>query len=167
MNVRRLLTAALAGAALVFLAAADAAPNKKGGPPGQQRQPPGQMRHAPAPPARIAPAPMHRAPPPPRGAGAVVDWNHGYWHHGYYGSRFGWWWVVGPSWYFYSYPVYPYWYPPERTEVIVVEQPQPSGPPPQAYWYWCDDPKGYYPYVAQCPGGWEPVPATPPAPATK
>ena len=29
--------------------------------------------------------------------------------------------------------------------------------PPQQdpdYWYYCEDPRGYYPYVPDCPGGW-------------
>ncbi len=30
-----------------------------------------------------------------------------------------------------------------------------------AWWYRCDDPSGYYPYVKNCPGGWLMVPAQP------
>lgn len=26
--------------------------------------------------------------------------------------------------------------------------------PPQPYWYYCQNPGGYYPYVQQCPNGW-------------
>jgi hypothetical protein len=68
---------------------------------------------------------------------------------------------VGPYW--------PYdYYPP----VVVAPPPavyvQPSAPdavPQQEYWYYCDDPQGYYPYVQQCPGGWRPVtPTSPPSP---
>lgn len=33
-----------------------------------------------------------------------------------------------------------------------------------AWWYRCDRPGGYYPYVKECPGGWQPVPARPPSP---
>lgn len=29
-------------------------------------------------------------------------------------------------------------------------------------WYYCDSPKGYYPYVHSCPSGWQKVPTTPP-----
>ncbi|MGH8460393.1 MAG: hypothetical protein ACRESS_02185 [Stenotrophobium sp.] len=82
-------------------------------------------------------------------------WHGGYWHRGWYGPRYGWWWVVGPSWYYYDAPIYPY---PGYT----VVQTAPSGPPPTQYWYRCEQPAGYYPYVAQCPGGWTAVPATPP-----
>jgi len=35
------------------------------------------------------------------------------------------------------------------------------GAAPQAYWYYCNDPPGYYPQVNQCPGGWQQVPAQP------
>ncbi len=38
-------------------------------------------------------------------------------------------------------------------------------PAPQS-WYYCDNPRGYYPYVTACAGGWRPVPATP-APSGK
>ena len=35
----------------------------------------------------------------------------------------------------------------------------PSGEP--GYWYYCGNPEGYYPYVQQCSGEWQTVPATP------
>jgi hypothetical protein len=61
-------------------------------------------------------------------------------------------------------PVVPFWapyaYPP-----VVVQSPPPvvvQPPSPQASWYYCDNPKGYYPHVQQCPGGWRPVAPTPP-----
>jgi hypothetical protein len=28
---------------------------------------------------------------------------------------------------------------------------------PTQYWYYCDNPQGYYPYVANCPTPWRPV----------
>jgi len=61
-----------------------------------------------------------------------------------------WWW--GP-------PYYPY-YPYDPQPPLVIQQqppayveptPQPEG---QYYWYFCQDPQGYYPYVKKCPGGW-------------
>ncbi len=72
----------------------------------------------------------------------------------------------------YPYPVYPYPYPAyvypappvviERPAPIIVESP-PAPPPAQQYWYYCEDPKGYYPYVSQCPRGWmQVVPQTQP-----
>jgi hypothetical protein len=65
--------------------------------------------------------------------------------------------VVVPFW-----APYPYGYP----HVVVSPPPvyvqpaprvyvQPA--PPQQYWYYCDDPPGYYPYVQQCPAGWRQV----------
>ncbi len=92
-------------------------------------------------------------------------------HHGFRGSRV----FVGahvfvspgvffgaPYWYPYAYP-YPAYSPP-----VVVEAPAPvyAQPQPQQYWYYCQNPHGYYPYVPQCPGGWlqvmpSPAPPTP------
>jgi len=38
-----------------------------------------------------------------------------------------------------------------------------TGPPPGTqWWYLCSSPRGAYPYVRECPGGWERVPAAPP-----
>jgi len=66
-------------------------------------------------------------------------------------------------WYFYDRPIYPY--PLVVGEITYVE-PMPVAPPPvvvvpapppppvvQAapqFWYWCDNPQGYYPYVQAC-----------------
>ncbi len=65
----------------------------------------------------------------------------------------------------------PFWWGPwpyyAGPPVVVQSAPttyiqQPTTP---AYWYYCQNPKGYYPYVSQCPGGWLTVvpPAQPPA----
>jgi hypothetical protein len=70
---------------------------------------------------------------------------------------------VGPGWWgppYHSYPAPP----------VVVQQPpayvQPEPAPPAqapAYWYYCPNPQGYYPYVQQCPNGWmQVVPSAPP-----
>jgi hypothetical protein len=42
----------------------------------------------------------------------------------------------------------------------------PPGTPPTTgpWWYFCASPRGAYPYVRECPGGWERVPAVPPGP---
>jgi hypothetical protein len=90
-------------------------------------------------------------------------WRSGQWHRARHRGRFGWWWVVGGLWYFYPEPVYPY---PDyaSTDVDVEEAPPvaaaPVGPPAQ-YWYYCNDPPGYYPYVPYCATPWQPVPAAP------
>lgn len=51
---------------------------------------------------------------------------------------------------------------------VVYVQPAPVyapdiAPVAQQYWYFCRAANAYYPYVASCPGGWQAVPATPPA----
>jgi hypothetical protein len=47
---------------------------------------------------------------------------------------------------------------------IIVQQapPVPAGWPPARFRYYCDNPAGYYPYVASSNGQWREVPATPP-----
>jgi hypothetical protein len=69
--------------------------------------------------------------------------------------------VVGP-------PFYPYGYcapPPviiRRTPPVYVEPERQK----DAYWYYCESPKGFYPYVKSCPDGWMKVvpQPTPPDP---
>lgn len=69
---------------------------------------------------------------------------------------------------YYGYP-YPYpYYPPAVVTVPPVSQnyiiQAPSAMqqnPVAAYWYYCKHPKGYYPYVRECPGGWQRVAPTP------
>ena len=92
---------------------------------------------------------------------------------------------VGIGLYFgvpYGYPYYPpyyypYYYPPvivtpARPPVYIEQAPPSSYIPPdiaapsesdQYYWYHCDKPDGYYPYVKECPGGWKKVTPTPPS----
>lgn len=114
-------------------------------------------------------------------------YGHGYQGHGhyygrgYYGARgyypgFGF--YFGSPYPYYPY-AYPYWGPPYPyypPAVVAV----PSSPPvyiekgggrdaapaqsdAQAYWYYCASSNAYYPYVKQCPGGWErQVPMPPP-----
>ena len=73
--------------------------------------------------------------------------------------------------YYYPYPAYSYAYPypyaaapaypaapPYPQQPPVVAQ---NGPPPQQNWYYCDNPRGYYPYVQSCGSGWRAVPAQP------
>jgi hypothetical protein len=81
-------------------------------------------------------------------------WHGGHWAHGDYGGRTGWWWVVGPSWYYYPAPVYPYPAPPQA----IVAGPLPA---PAQYWYYCEPLRGYYPNVSACPTPWRVVLSTP------
>ncbi|MGA9478339.1 MAG: hypothetical protein WBV21_11195, partial [Desulfobacterales bacterium] len=68
---------------------------------------------------------------------------------------------MGPPWYPYGY----YSPPP----VIVQQQPPVVVQPeqqPDNYWYYCQNPQGYYPYVKNCPEGWmkvvpQPTPSNP------
>ncbi len=84
-------------------------------------------------------------------------WHGGHWAHARHGGRAGWWWVIGPTWYWYPSPVYPY---PDPYQPPVVAAP-PAAPAPPQYWYYCANPQGYYPYVPQCGGPWQKVPANP------
>jgi hypothetical protein len=50
----------------------------------------------------------------------------------------------------------PYYYPAPPV-VVVPQQPQTYVQRDQQesnYWYYCQNPQGYYPYVKSCPGGW-------------
>lgn len=89
-------------------------------------------------------------------------WRRGHWVHRRHDGRAGWWWVVGSAWYFYPSRVEPFPDPYQPAMVVV-----PQVPATQQYWYYCANPAGYYPYVAQCGANWQRVPATvpPPAPA--
>lgn len=71
----------------------------------------------------------------------------------------------GPYW---SAPVYPQVVPVpveppvyiERADQVGAEAslaPQPEGSAAQGWWYWCANPEGFHPDVADCPGGWQPV----------
>jgi hypothetical protein len=71
----------------------------------------------------------------------------------------------GPFWAPYAEPyAYPYRSPSAYPPVVIQPPPQVSvqPPPPPPMWYYCEHPRGYYPYVPQCPGGWRQVPAPPP-----
>jgi hypothetical protein len=92
------------------------------------------------------------APPPP---GAVVNAPAGYWYQGYNGTTYGWWWVVGTTWYLYPAPTYPA--PDPSQPPLTVANATPPGYQPGPYWYWCGQPAGYFPYVSQCQVPWQPV----------
>ena len=71
--------------------------------------------------------------------------------HGGYG--WGWFpWVVGGAMVGATLGA-PYRYPPP----VVVQAPPPVYIQPEQqtyYWYYCQDPQGYYPYIQSCPNGW-------------
>ncbi|HEY1961690.1 MAG TPA: hypothetical protein VGG69_04670 [Rhizomicrobium sp.] len=78
-------------------------------------------------------------------------WTHGRWWHGRWHNRLGWWWWANGGWFFYDAPVYPY---PDYVSETYYDVP---GADYSAYWYYCRDPEGYYPYVQRCNGEWQPV----------
>lgn len=96
------------------------------------------------------------------GVGVVID---PFWFvPGYYGSSY-----YYPRAYYSPYYYPPYYYPPAVVNYPVeppeyIERGGDVEPVPQASasWYYCADPQGYYPYVKQCPGGWQAVPPQPP-----
>ena len=118
---------------------------------------------------------------PPRnghrgGGGHHGGKHHHHGHHGHGGTK----WVVGvgfgyggfPYWggyypwypaaYYPAYPYYPGYYPAQyvpQQPTTYVEQPAPQAQPQAAtgYWYYCADPGAYYPYIKECPAGWQRV----------
>jgi hypothetical protein len=91
-------------------------------------------------------------------------WSQGSWYHGVYLSHEGWWWVVGPIWYYYSVPVYPYPSTPAAYYVLTTPPPL-SGPPPgadapkatggpQAFTYFCEKTQAFFPLVSSCDAKW-------------
>ena len=112
------------------------------------------------------------------GAIAGNAWaDHGYHGHygGYYHGHANVGIVIGAPlfgpWYYppYYYPYYsPYYYPPAVIENTApptyIEQPAKQAPQ-TAYWYYCRAAKAYYPYIKECPEGWQRVlPQPAPAP---
>ncbi len=92
----------------------------------------------------------------------------GYYGPGFYsGYGYG---GYGFGGYGFGYPFYyppSYYYPPTvivpTTPPVYIQQQQAQPAQPQSnYWYYCQNPDGYYPYVKSCPGGWLQVAPQPP-----
>ena len=65
-----------------------------------------------------------------------------------------------PGPYYYYPPPPPYYYAPPP---VYIEQ-YPGAPAPQSQdWYYCPNANAYYPYVKDCPGGWQRVLPSQPA----
>lgn len=96
-------------------------------------------------------------------------WNHGgaHWRGGiflnfgvpypyYWGPRY-----YGPPVYYEAPPAY-YYSPPvvvaPASPPVYVERGDDEAAAKPTWWYWCQSAKGYYPYVKECPGGWQRVP---------
>ncbi len=90
----------------------------------------------------------------------------------------GWGWGWGGPW---GYPPAYYYYPPygyapyygyggygySSSPPVYIEQGGAQAAPAQQqptsnYWYYCSNPQGYYPYVKECPPGWQKVAPQPP-----
>lgn len=105
-------------------------------------------------------------------SGAALARGGDHWHgpHVGLGVWFGPPVIVGPP---FAYP-YPYYYPygyaapypyyggPVEREYSDRYRDEPAPiDPPRANWYYCPEARAYYPYVKDCPKGWEAVPAQP------
>jgi hypothetical protein len=88
---------------------------------------------------------------------------------------------IDPFWGPWYYPPGPYYYPTYYPPVVVsppapqvyIEPPLTTTPAVPAepnaamtgnYWYYCAATKTYYPYVKECPSGWQRVSPQPPQP---
>jgi hypothetical protein len=96
-------------------------------------------------------------------ANAFEYWGHGgRWVHDRHNGRLGWWWIVGPSWYFYPRP-YAVTTPQtviiqqpvqQQPQQVVIEQGAPQAAVPSPVLYYCRSTETYYPDTMTCPGGW-------------
>jgi hypothetical protein len=131
--------------------------------------------------------PAHAAPPgggqPHVQSGVHGDFHRDFHDHGRHDhSRFGFGFGFGDPWWgpdywdyaYWDYPYpyyYPYYYPPSpaysgnpsAVPAPGQEPAQANGAPPPQFWYYCDNPQGYYPYVQNCSTTWKQVAATPPS----
>ena len=108
-----------------------------------------------------------------RGGHYSGGWGYGHGGHNGY-SSFGF--YFGAPFYsypYYSYPYqYPYYYPPAiitvpaTPPVYIQRSPSAAQQNPPGYWYYCNNPEGYYPYIKECPNGWQQVEPVPPAPSS-
>ncbi|MDP2882045.1 MAG: hypothetical protein Q8N89_10720 [Azonexus sp.] len=47
--------------------------------------------------------------------------------------------------------------PPPQPQVYIEQAQEPAPGAGQQYWYFCKSAQGYYPYVKECPDGWQKV----------
>lgn len=101
----------------------------------------------------------------------LIRWRGGHWNNSCFGGRCGWWWLAAGQWYFYERPIYPYplvvsgieFAEPAYVEPVpaAIATPHGAAAPPQ-FWYYCDDPQGYFPAVQTCNMPFRQVPPPPP-----
>jgi hypothetical protein len=94
--------------------------------------------------------------------GSAFAWGHR--SHVFVGFNFGF-----PAYYpapYYYYPPAPVYYPApvvvQSPPVYTERQDVAPAAETQSYWHYCAATRGYYPYVKECPGGWQKVSPTPP-----
>jgi hypothetical protein len=132
-------------------------------PPGYGRPPAhyGSVHVGGRPPAPYYGGPRYYGYGYPRYYGYAYPRYYGYGYPGYYG--------YGASIY-YGAALYPWAYPygygygygygpsvvvtPPAAPTVYIERPAESAPLASGYWYYCANPQGYYPQVAECPSGW-------------
>jgi hypothetical protein len=66
------------------------------------------------------------------------------------GFGYGWGWWYPPPYYYYPVGV-------PLESVTYIEQAD-TAVEPDRWWYYCESSTSYYPYVKECPAGWERVP---------
>jgi len=120
------------------------------------------------------------------GASVPAQAHGGHGGHGGGHAHVGVGFYFGPGWgWGYGYPYaspYPYYYPgyyPPAAAAVPSSPPEyieqgdvnggeaadtgDAGATAPGVWFHCSKPDGYYPYIKDCPGGWEQVPAQPPS----
>lgn len=95
--------------------------------------------------------------------GVSIGWGYVPRYYPYYwGPRY----YYPPPVYYYPPPAYypPAVYAPAAPPVYVEKDEAPAAPAPQQsqWWYYCRGANAYYPYVRECPEGWQRVPPQPP-----
>jgi hypothetical protein len=96
--------------------------------------------------------------------------NHHHHHvHPYYGGWPAWGFGFGAFGYMPPYYPPPYGYAPAAGRfvppAVYIERKDTAQPATESqanYWHYCRSAEGYYPYVKECPDGWEQVAPTPP-----
>ena len=87
---------------------------------------------------------------PPAASAARPSHGH-YPHRVFVGGAVG----FGYPW-GWGYPPPYYYYPVAGESVTYIEQGD-AAPEAERWWYYCESSTSYYPYVRECPGGWERV----------
>lgn len=100
---------------------------------------------------------------PFRGGGFALGYGSGFGYGPFGGYGYG---PYGGGFGPYGFNRFGYMYSPPIVTIpaappVYIERAQQQPLEPN-YWYYCRNPAGYYPYVRECPAGWEKVPPTPP-----